>query len=201
MARPVNTETTAVGAGLLAAVGGGLYGDLAIRRRSVKSPPAGSFVRLERDPRFAVGVAWRLARGCAAHVERSRPGSADGPARPARVHGGGRATPSTRRATQRVARAALHWTWNRFKQINDGFGHAVGDAVSARVPPASRSWVYGDDDVVARIGGEEFVILLDDTSLEGATRVAERIPNRVPGSGRGRSARRFRGHPVRRHCG
>jgi diguanylate cyclase (GGDEF)-like protein len=61
-----------------------------------------------------------------------------------------------------------------FKRINDGHGHDAGDAVlrgiAARFGQAMR-----DVDVAARFGGEEFVVLLPDTDLDGALVMAERL--------------------------
>ena len=53
---------------------------------------------------------------------------------------------------------ALHVDLDRFKQINDTRGHAVGDAVLSRVAEVLRGLV-GDGDTLARTGGDEFVIL------------------------------------------
>ncbi len=50
---------------------------------------------------------------------------------------------------------------NEFKEINDAFGHATGDAVLAEVAARLRRCVR-DADTVARMGGDEFVVLLDD---------------------------------------
>jgi diguanylate cyclase (GGDEF)-like protein len=61
-----------------------------------------------------------------------------------------------------------------FKRINDVYGHLVGDAVlkdlAARVNENIR---FGD--VFARYGGDEFALILSDTSLDGAAALAERI--------------------------
>lgn len=61
-----------------------------------------------------------------------------------------------------------------FKQWNDRFGHGCGDtllvAVAARLRAAVRQ-----QDVVGRWGGEEFLILLPETGLSGALRVAEKV--------------------------
>ena len=63
---------------------------------------------------------------------------------------------------------------DHFKRINDTFGHAVGDFVLqslvGRCQPILRSI-----DVLARFGGEEFVVLLPGTDINGALEVAERI--------------------------
>ena len=61
-----------------------------------------------------------------------------------------------------------------FKQVNDEHGHLVGDDVLRRIGNALRSGVRPSD-VLARFGGEEFVILLRDAPPEGAEEVAERL--------------------------
>jgi len=65
-----------------------------------------------------------------------------------------------------------------FKQINDTHGHDVGDAVlkhaSASINASLRS-----QDVVARTGGDEFLVLCPDTDLQAALRCAERIRQAV----------------------
>jgi diguanylate cyclase (GGDEF)-like protein len=61
-----------------------------------------------------------------------------------------------------------------FKPINDRFGHAAGDTVLKEVGVQLRMNVR-ENDVVARFGGDEFCVLLTDTSEAGAKLVAERI--------------------------
>jgi len=63
---------------------------------------------------------------------------------------------------------------DHFKQYNDTYGHAVGDAVLKLVANCLRQSVR-ETDILARYGGEEFVVLLPDTPLKEACRVAERI--------------------------
>jgi diguanylate cyclase (GGDEF)-like protein len=67
---------------------------------------------------------------------------------------------------------------DRFKVINDQHGHLAGDRVlkdvAARIRAALREF-----DLVGRYGGEEFVILLENTSLHTAHQVAERIRRRI----------------------
>ena len=63
---------------------------------------------------------------------------------------------------------------DRFKQINDGFGHAMGDKV-LQVTAALLKGQTREGDVIARFGGEEFVLALPDTDLDGATQLGERI--------------------------
>jgi len=63
---------------------------------------------------------------------------------------------------------------DRFKRINDSFGHAAGDAVIAQVARHLRDHVPHDD-LVARWGGEEFLLLCPGTGGEEARRIAERL--------------------------
>ena len=60
------------------------------------------------------------------------------------------------------------------KRVNDGGGHAAGDLVLQRVAARLRATVRGADAVV-RLGGEEFVALLEDCDADGAAIVAEAI--------------------------
>jgi diguanylate cyclase (GGDEF)-like protein len=63
---------------------------------------------------------------------------------------------------------------DHFKMVNDGGGHAAGDLVLQRVASRLRSTVRGMDAVV-RLGGEEFVALLQDCDADGASVVAEAV--------------------------
>jgi len=63
---------------------------------------------------------------------------------------------------------------NRFKEINDLYGHAAGDAALAGVALNMRRVLRGTD-VAARIGGDEFALLLPNTDRASATAVAERL--------------------------
>ena len=63
---------------------------------------------------------------------------------------------------------------DRFKEINDTFGHHHGDAVLREMNPRLRDAVR-ESDMVARLGGDEFAILLPGEDRAGAARVAERI--------------------------
>jgi len=60
-----------------------------------------------------------------------------------------------------------------FKRVNDTAGHAVGDAVLAGAAGILQATVRGSD-AVTRWGGEEFLIIVTDSDLEGARRLAER---------------------------
>ncbi|HSH30419.1 MAG TPA: sensor domain-containing diguanylate cyclase, partial [Thiohalobacter sp.] len=63
---------------------------------------------------------------------------------------------------------------DRFKQINDNFGHTMGDKV-LQVTAALLKGQTREGDVIARFGGEEFVLALPDTDMDGAVQLAERI--------------------------
>lgn len=70
-----------------------------------------------------------------------------------------------RSATTDTRIALLHIDLDRFKQINDTLGHAAGDALLVHASQVLRSAVR-EGDLVARIGGDEFVVVADDTSDE-----------------------------------
>ncbi|HKQ30899.1 MAG TPA: GGDEF domain-containing protein, partial [Burkholderiales bacterium] len=63
---------------------------------------------------------------------------------------------------------------DHFKGINDTYGHSAGDAVLRALATTFRREIR-DIDLVARVGGEEFMFLFPDTDPELAQRVAERI--------------------------
>lgn len=67
---------------------------------------------------------------------------------------------------------------DRFKAINDGHGHPIGDAVLVSVVAALRR-VVRDQDVVARIGGEEFAVVLSGLDDTGAADAADRMRRAV----------------------
>jgi diguanylate cyclase (GGDEF)-like protein len=68
-----------------------------------------------------------------------------------------------------------------FKRFNDEHGHAVGDAVLALV--AQTTWkCLRPTDLAARYGGEEMVVILPETPLEGARVAAERVRSAIHGS-------------------
>ena len=74
--------------------------------------------------------------------------------------------------------AAAMLDLDHFKQINDRFGHGKGDEVLAAVGAAIQASLRVGD-FAGRFGGEEFLILLPDTGLEGAHQVAEKLRRNV----------------------
>jgi diguanylate cyclase (GGDEF)-like protein len=74
--------------------------------------------------------------------------------------------------------AVLMMDIDHFKSINDGHGHAVGDYVIAEVADICREQKRSSD-IVARIGGEEFIVLLPETDLASAVIVAERLRQQI----------------------
>jgi len=81
-----------------------------------------------------------------------------------------------RRANDRVG--VLMIDIDRFKKLNDTFGHAVGDHVLREVAQAIVRAVR-DDDVPARFGGEEFAVLLRNPTPEVAVEIGERVRRSV----------------------
>ncbi|MEO6407741.1 MAG: GGDEF domain-containing protein [Burkholderiaceae bacterium] len=69
---------------------------------------------------------------------------------------------------------------DHFKQVNDTHGHLCGDELLRRIA-ASTTELLRQPDVLARFGGEEFMVFLPHTDTLGAVDVAERIRERVKG--------------------
>jgi diguanylate cyclase (GGDEF)-like protein len=70
--------------------------------------------------------------------------------------------------------AVLYLDLDGFKAVNDSHGHAAGDEILQRVADSLRR-VAGPDEVVARIGGDEFVVMLSDADALTARGVADEI--------------------------
>lgn len=69
---------------------------------------------------------------------------------------------------------------DHFKQINDEFGHPAGDAMLRAVARAIKEELRSTD-AIGRYGGEEFLLVLPETDLAGASQVAEKLRKRVAG--------------------
>ncbi|HKK14101.1 MAG TPA: GGDEF domain-containing protein [Gammaproteobacteria bacterium] len=67
---------------------------------------------------------------------------------------------------------------DKFKQVNDTHGHAMGDRVLRRLAGILRANVRAGD-VAARYGGDEFVLLLSDTDTDRAETVARRLQDKI----------------------
>ncbi|MCJ2087143.1 diguanylate cyclase [Methylobacterium sp. E-005] len=64
---------------------------------------------------------------------------------------------------------------DHFKRFNDRYGHQVGDEVLRGLACSLSASVHRPHDLVSRVGGEEFAILLPDTDQAGALRIAEKV--------------------------
>lgn len=74
-----------------------------------------------------------------------------------------------------VARGLVYIDLDNFKELNDTFGHLVGDQLLVEFTRRIRSVLRGDD-VIARLGGDEFVVVVHDTGGRiDLTRIAERL--------------------------
>ena len=109
-----------------------------------------------------------------AHASSTRP-------RPTRSRASTTTAPSTIACGRRSCASAEHDTvalvmldLDDFKKVNDVFGHGVGDQLLMRVADALRSSVRSED-VVSRVGGEEFAIILPSGDLRSALALAARF--------------------------
>lgn len=82
--------------------------------------------------------------------------------------------------------SVLVFDLDNFKKINDSFGHCIGDDCIEHTGIILGESISRENDLACRWGGEEFVVLLGDTDLEGAKVVAARIQatinEYIPGS-------------------
>jgi two-component system, cell cycle response regulator len=73
--------------------------------------------------------------------------------------------------------AVLSCDIDRFKHINDTHGHAVGDDVLRAFVARAQSCLREGSDWLARVGGDEFLVVLPETDVAGASRVARKLHN------------------------
>ena len=86
----------------------------------------------------------------------------------------------SRAERHRHALAVIIIDLDHFKLVNDTYGHAAGDAVLAAAAGACRR-LLRISDIAARIGGEEFCLLLPETDSRGAGVLAERLRTSIAG--------------------
>ena len=80
------------------------------------------------------------------------------------------------RATrEKIPVSLLMFDTDKFKYINDTYGHPQGDAVLKIVAETIKQTLKRPTDFAARWGGEEFAVLLSNTDLQGALEIAEQI--------------------------
>ena len=79
-----------------------------------------------------------------------------------------------------LAVALLAIDLDRFKEVNDSLGHAIGDDLLVEAARRLRAGAR-DTDVVARIGGDEFVVLLADLDVQEASELARTVVERLHG--------------------
>lgn len=77
--------------------------------------------------------------------------------------------------THGTAMSFILFDCDHFKLFNDSYGHAAGDESLKRVAAAAKAQLRKTGDFVARVGGEEFAVVLPGANLQAAVRVAERI--------------------------
>lgn len=75
--------------------------------------------------------------------------------------------------------AVLVLDLDNFKRINDELGHSTGDACLEYTGIMINETVHRDNDLACRWGGEEFVVFLGDTDMDGARSVAEKIQTAI----------------------
>ena len=68
---------------------------------------------------------------------------------------------------------------DHFKLVNDTYGHAAGDGVLMGIAAIFQQETRSDIDVIGRIGGEEFMLLLPNTTTDGASALVRRIQHRI----------------------
>ncbi len=77
-----------------------------------------------------------------------------------------------------ISSSLLMLDLDHFKEVNDRYGHQAGDEVLRVLADTLRGELRGDD-LIGRFGGEEFTMLLPDTTIASATLIADRIRRRI----------------------
>ncbi len=84
----------------------------------------------------------------------------------------------SRARRHRRALSLIMFDIDHFKNVNDTYGHLAGDHILKELSEVIKSRVRREE-VVARYGGEELIVLMPETDVEGATQLAEQIRERV----------------------
>lgn len=69
---------------------------------------------------------------------------------------------------------------DHFKQVNDTYGHLIGDECLVYVASLLRGYQFRRGDVVARFGGEEFIVALNDATIEHGVKIAQWLCRELP---------------------
>src|SRR5690606_6103614 len=67
---------------------------------------------------------------------------------------------------------------NGLKIMNDAFGHLAGDKLLIKVSNHLRN-VFKDEEKISRVGGDEFIVILPNTTNEEATKLVEKVKNQI----------------------
>ena len=81
-------------------------------------------------------------------------------------------------ARHRISVSVVFLDLDKFKQINDSFGHSEGDKVLIKFAKSMKE-VFRESDVIARLGGDEFALLLTGTTNEQAKEVIDRLEKSI----------------------
>jgi len=81
-------------------------------------------------------------------------------------------------ARHRISVSVVFLDLDKFKQINDNFGHSEGDKVLIKFAEGMKE-VFRESDVIARLGGDEFALLLTGTTNEQAKEVIDRFEKSI----------------------
>ncbi len=68
---------------------------------------------------------------------------------------------------------------DQFRQINDSYDHMMGSYILSKVGVQINASVRGDLDFTARVGGDEFLVILPETTIDGARAIAQRIQQKI----------------------
>jgi diguanylate cyclase (GGDEF)-like protein len=91
----------------------------------------------------------------------------------------GKALVENKRGHENTSTVVLLIDLDHFKEVNDQWGHTVGDCVLRHAVQCIKAAMRDTDTIVARYGGEEFCVILKNTDSERSLEVAERIRKKI----------------------